>query len=114
MTKVLKRFFLVIVVIALTLTLTGCGFASKAKKLDENFKAGEEYSLADIKDKMGDPTYEATFAGSGVVVWINGCDSKEDAQKMWEEGETADALVVTVVLNKVTSVDYISEYKGEE
>ena len=114
MTKVFKRFLIIVVVLALTLTLTGCGFASKAQKLDEEFKAGEKYSLADIKDKMGDPTYEATVAGTGVVVWINGCDSKEEAEKLWEEGKSADALVVTVAFNNVTSVDYVEEYKGEE
>ena len=114
MTKVFKRFLVVIAVLALILTLTGCGFASKAQKLDEEFKAGEKYSLADIKDKMGEPTYDATFAGTGVVVWIDGCDTKEDVEKLWEEGKGADALVVTVVLNNVTSVDFIEEYKGEE
>ena len=44
MTKVFKRFLVIIAVLALTLTLTGCGFASKAQKLDEEFKAGEKYS----------------------------------------------------------------------
>ncbi len=114
MTKVFKRFLVIIAVLALTLTLTGCGFASKAQKLDEDFKAGEKYSLADIKDKMGDPTYDLTVAGNGVVVWVDGCDTKEEVEKLWDEGKGADALVVTVVFNNVTSVDFIEEYKGEK
>jgi len=114
MTKVFKRFLIIVVVLALTLTLTGCGFASKAQKLDEEFKAGEKYSLADIKDKMGDPTYDATAFGTGAVVWVEGCDSKEDVEKLWEEGKSVDALVVTVVVNNVTSVDYIEGYKDEK
>lgn len=114
MTKVFKRFLVIIAVLALTLTLTGCGFASKAQKLDEEFKAGEKYSLADIKDKMGDPTYDLTIAGTGAVVWVDGCDSEEEAKKLWEEGKSANALVVTVAFNNVTSVDFIEEYKGEK
>ena len=35
MTKVFKSFLAIVVVLALTVTLVGCGFASKAEKLDD-------------------------------------------------------------------------------
>lgn len=118
MTKVFKRFLVIIAVLALTLTLTGCGFASKAQKLDEDFKAGETMTLEDIKDKMGDPTSEAIVevlgVKNGAVVWIEGCKNLEEAKEKWDAGETSAALVVTVVANKITSVDFIEEYKGEK
>ena len=59
--------------------ISGTGHVSHA--LITEFKAGEKYSLADIKDKMGDPTYDLTIAGTGVVVWVDGCDSEEEAKK---------------------------------
>lgn len=113
MTKIFKKLFVLVAVLALTLTLTGCGFASKAQKLEDQFAAGEEFSLADVKDTMGDPTSEALILGSGLVVWVDGCENEEELKALIEAEESAAALVVTVVANKVTSVDFVEEYKGE-
>lgn len=111
MSKSFKSVLLLVVALMLTLTLTGCGFASKAQKIEENFKDGEEMSLKDIKDKMGDPTIDLTadIIGSGVVAWVEGCDDLEEAQKKWDDGKTMDALVVTVVANKVIAVKFIAK-----
>lgn len=109
MTKSVKSILLLVVALMLTLTLTGCGFASKAQKIEENFNDGEEMSLKDIKDKMGDPTSEVLILNSGVVFWVDGCDDLEEAQKKWEDGKTMDALVVTVVANKVTAVKFVAK-----
>lgn len=109
MTKSVKSILLLVVALMLTLTLTGCGFASKAQKIEENFNDGEEMSLKDIKDKMGDPTVDLTAAGTGVVAWIEGCDSLEEAQEKWEDGKTTSALVVVVALNKVAGVKFIEK-----
>ena len=114
MTKVFKRFLVIVALIALTLTLTGCGFASKAKKLAEDFEAGEKFSLADIKDKMGDPTSEALVLGSGAVIWIDGCKTMEEAQEKWDKGEKMDALVVVVAANNVISVSFIEKASEDD
>lgn len=109
MSKSFKSILLLVVALMLTLTLTGCGFASKAQKIEEDFKDGEEMSLKDIKDKMGDPTSEVLVMNSGAVIWIEGCDTLEEAQKKWDDGKTMDALVITVVANNVTAVKYIAK-----
>ena len=114
MTKVFKSFLAIVVVLTLTLTLVGCGFVSKAEKLAEDFEAGEKFSLADIKDKMGDPTSEAVFAGTGVVIWIDGCENMEEAQAKWDEGDKMGALVVGVAANNVISVKFIPEASEED
>jgi len=109
MTKTFKNLLILVVALVLMVSLTGCGFASKAQKLEEEYKAGEKFSLADIKDKMGDPTSEAIVVGTGVVLWLEGCDSLEDAEAKWEEGKTIPALVVTVVANNVVGVKFVPE-----
>lgn len=109
MTKSVKSILLLVVALMLTLTLTGCGFASKAQKIEEDFNDGEEMSLKDIKDKMGDPTSEVLMFNSGAVFWIEGCDTLEEAQEKWDAGKTMDALVITVVANKVTAVKFIAK-----
>lgn len=42
MTKSVKSILLLVVALMLTLTLTGCGFASKAQKIYDDFNDGEE------------------------------------------------------------------------
>ena len=111
MTKVFKSILAIVVVLALTVTLVGCGFASKAEKLAEDFEAGEKFSLADIKDKMGDPTSEVLdpITKSGVVIWIDGCENMDEAKAKWDKGEKMGALVVGVAANNVISVKFIPE-----
>ena len=109
MTKTFKNLLVLVVALVLMVSLTGCGFASKAEKLAKQWEEGEEFSLADIKDKMGDQTADLTAVGTGVVVWVEGCKTWEEATAKWEAGETMPALVVGVALNKVVSVKFIAE-----
>ena len=109
MTKTFKNLLVLVVSLVLMVSLTGCGFASKAEKVEKQWKDGETLSLADIKDTMGDPTSEALVVGTGVVVWIEGCKTWEDAQAKWDEGEKMAALVVTVALNNVAGVKFVPE-----
>lgn len=123
MTKVLKKFFVVLAVLALTITLAGCGFESKAQKLDDEFKAQQEagkitMTFEEIEDKMGKATIdEGSFELGGIVtgvfIWIDGCDDYEDLEELWEKEESAAGLIVSVVGGKVTSVDYVEKY-GED
>ena len=50
MTKVFKRFLVIIAVLALTLTLTGCGFASKAEKLAEELEQVKLIKQKELQD----------------------------------------------------------------
>ncbi len=114
MTKTFKSILVLVVAFMLTLTLVGCGFASKAEKLEAEFAEGEKLSLADIKDKMGDPTSEALIMNSGVVIWIDGCKNMDEAKAKWDEGKKMDALIVTVVANNVTSVDFVADASEDD
>ena len=117
MTKIFKKLFVLVAVLALTLTLTGCGFASKAQKLEEQWDAEKALTLEEIKDKMGDPTLDFTAEAlglkSGAIVWVDGCANAEEYKALLEAEESAAALVVTVAANKVITVDFVEEYKGE-
>ena len=109
MTKTFKNLLVLVVALVLMLSLTGCGFASKAEKVEKQWEEGETLSLADIKDTMGDPTSEALVVGTGVVVWIEGCKTMDEAKAKWDAGEKMGALVVTVALNNVAGVKFIPE-----
>jgi hypothetical protein len=109
MTKTFKNLLVLVVALVLMVSLTGCGFASKAEKVESQWKDGEKLSLADIKDTMGDPTYELDLAIGKAVVWIEGCKTMEEAKAKWDEGKTMPALVVTVALNNVVTVKFIPE-----
>lgn len=109
MTKSFKNLLVLVVAFVLMLSLTGCGFASKAEKVEKQWEEGEALSLADIKDTMGDPTYELDVVVGKAVVWIEGCKTMDEAKAKWDEGEKMGALVVTVVLNNVAGVKYIPE-----
>lgn len=109
MTKTFKNLLVLVVALVLMVSLTGCGFASKAEKVESQWKDGETLSLADIKDTMGDPTSEALVVGTGVVIWIEGCKTMEEAKAKWDEGKTMPALVVTVALNNIATVKFIPE-----
>lgn len=109
MTKTIKNLLVLVVALVLMVSLTGCGFASKAEKVEQQWKDGETLSLADIKDTMGDPTSEALVVGTGVVVWVEGCKTWEEAEAKWDKGEKMAALVVTVALNNVAGVKFVPE-----
>lgn len=109
MTKTIKNLLVLVVALVLMVSLTGCGFASKAEKVEQQWKDGETLSLADIKDTMGDPTSEALVVGTGVVVWVEGCKTWEEAKAKWDKGEKMAALVVTVALNNVAGVKFVPE-----
>lgn len=116
MTKKLNKVLLLFVVVLFTLTLTGCGFASKAEKLESQFKEGESFTLADIKDKMGDPTAEVTIPiiGGGTATWYEGCETMEEVYEKWENEESVAALVVLFDgSNNITSITFLAEAKEE-
>ena len=119
----IKKFLLVLAALVLTFTLTGCTFASKAEKLEQDYakqaEAGEvTLTLEDVKKKMGDPTIDTTVtvlgSTSGALTWVEGCENSTEVKALWSNGESAAALVVTVLNNKVTSVTYIEEYTQEK
>lgn len=116
MTKRFNKILLLLVVILFTLTLTGCGFASKAEKLEAQFADGKSFTLEDIEDKMGDPTTEIKVPViGGTATWYEGCEDMEDVYAKWEANESVAALVVTFDGNeKVTSITFVAEAKEEK
>ena len=118
MTKSIKNLFILVLVMGLMLTLTGCGFASKAQKIVDQFKAGEELTVEMITDKMGDPTIDFTAEAlglkSGAIVWVSGCKTYDDVKAKWEAEETVEALVVTLLANKVVTVTFVDNYTEKD
>ena len=99
-------------------TLTGCGFASKAQKIVEQFNAGEEVTVQMITDKMGDATIDFTAEAlglkSGAIVWVKDCKTYDEVKAKWEAEEPVEALVVTLLANNVVSVTYVNNYTEKD
>ena len=115
MNATVKNLLVSLLFFGLILVLTGCTFSSKAQKLVDQFDAGEELTLEIIIEKMGEATIDFTAGGSiglksGAVVWVKGCETYDEVKAKWEAEEKVEALVVTLLAGKVTSVDLFDNY----
>ena len=110
------RTMLLALVLAVCLAFTGCGISqSAADKINEAMKNGEPMTVAEVKKKYGEePTYEALTAGSGVIVYVDGCDTWEEVEEKLKNGDNMKAMIVTCLLGNATGAVYNDNYKGEK
>lgn len=108
MKKFAKVMALMLVVVMSLALLASCGVSEKtADKINQAAKDGEHMSVADVKKTCGgDPTIDISVAGNGLLVWVNGCKTKEDVQKKVEAEKEVKALYVTVLGGKATAAVY--------
>ena len=98
------------------LFLTGCVNQGMADKINEKAQSEEGYSYAQLINDYKDPTIDltATVLGvtSGVVIYVNGCKTADEVEAKYENGETLNAVYVTIALNNVVSAEF-TEYSPE-
>ena len=114
----MKRFLktsVLAVLIAVMLAFAGCGGVSQksADAINDAANNGEPMTVAEVKEKFGDPTKEALAAGTGYIVYINGCKTWEDFEAKVEADEKIAAMVVVCVLGKATGAVYYDNYEGQ-
>lgn len=113
MKKLLKTGVLA-VLIAVMLSFAGCGVSQKsADKINDAVNNGEPMTVGEVKDKFGDPTQEALFAGTGYMVYVNGCKEWEDFENKINNGDKVAGMVVICVGGKATAAVYYDNYEGQ-
>lgn len=107
-------------VLVLSLAFIGCGGKINQKAADKINKAAEDgkaKTMAELKDKYGDPYIDATTdggafgiieAGDGFAVWID-CAADEVEAKT-ENKEKIAAITVTFDNYSATSAEFTDDY----
>jgi hypothetical protein len=115
MKKTLKTMILAMI-LAVCLAFTGCGISqSTVDKINEAAKEGEPMTIEQVKKRLGDDYLEGTLAlGSGVMIYVKGCDDWEDVKENLDEGKSMKAVIVTCVGGNAVSAVFKDEYKGEK
>ena len=110
------RTMLLALVLAVCLAFTGCGISqSTVDKINNAAKEGEPMTIEQVKKKLGDDYLEGTLAlGTGVMIYVKGCDDWEDVQENLNEGKRMKAVIVTCVGGNAVSAVFKDEYKGEK
>lgn len=118
MKKFTKVFAVMLVCMLAVSLLCACGVNQKAAdKINQAAKDGKHMTFEELKKSYGDPTVNGAGGGSligatGVVVWVNGCKTLEEAQKKLDEGKKLEALTVTLLNGKATAASY-GEWDGK-
>ncbi|MBE5749236.1 MAG: hypothetical protein E7346_00030 [Clostridiales bacterium] len=114
MKKTLKTIILSLI-LAVALAFTGCGVSqSTADKINEAAKNGEPLSVEEVKDMVGDPLFDGLVLGTGVIIYVAGCDSWEEVEENVKAEKPMKALIVTCAVGKATGAVYNDNYKGEK
>ncbi len=99
------------IALAFMLTLSSCGANQKAAdKINNAASEKNYYTVEKLEKSYGDPTvdFTATVLGSqnGLLVWINGCKTAEEAKQKLDDGKEVKALYVVIVNNNAVSATY--------
>ena len=108
MKKIISMVLVCVLLVGSMLALASCSNVSEsyAKKVQKAADSGEHYTLAQIKEDLGDEAIELTILGNGVVIAVKGCTSVEEIQAKFESNETVKGVVIGVALNKAISATY--------
>ena len=108
--KLVKRLSLFAVVVAFVLTLASCSKVSQkyADKINKAAEAGEAYTLAQVKEDLGDEAIEIIIPviNTGVVIAVKGCKSYDEIKTQLEEGKETKGIVVVIAGGQATSAEY--------
>lgn len=108
--KLVKRLSLFAVVVAFVLTLASCSKVSQkyADKINKAAEEGEAYTLAQVKEDLGDEAIEIIIPviNTGVVIAVKGCESYDEIKAQLEEGKETKGIVVVITGGQAASAEY--------
>ena len=108
--KLFRRLSLLAVVFVFVLTLASCSKVSQkyADKVNEAAEAGECYTLAQVKEDLGDEAIEIIIPviNTGVVIAVKGCESYEEIQAKLDEGKEAKGIIIAIAGGEAKSAEY--------
>ena len=111
----MKKIVSLILVCILTVgVLASCGSnisESYAKKINDAAKGDKAYTydevMADLGDEAIDVTVDVMLLGrSGVIIAVKGVKSREDVEKLIDEGEEVKGIIIAIAADKAISAKY--------
>ena len=108
MKKIISMALVCVLLMSCVLTLASCSNVSEsyAKKVQKAADSGEHYTLAQVKEDLGDEAIEIVIGGFGVVVAVKGCTSLDEIKEKMSAEEDVEGIVIGIALNKATSASY--------
>jgi hypothetical protein len=101
--------FVATLTLVCALFLTGCVNQGMADKINEKTKAEGGYTYEQLLKDYKNPTISAVAPNvGGVVLYIDGCKDKKEADQKYKNGEEIQAVYVYVAFNMVTEAKYMS------
>ena len=108
--KLLKRLSLFAVVIAFVLSLASCSKVSQkyADKVNKAAEEGECYTLAQVKEDLGDEAIEIILpvVNTGVVIAVKGCESYDEIKAQLDEGKETKGIIIVIADGEAKSAEY--------
>ena len=114
MTKTFKSLCAIIVCALAVLTLASCSAQKQYDKYAEKIRVaeakGEAITYAEVIDKLGQPTLNATASilGSGetgYAVWYADCADLEEVSALHEQGKSVPYIQITFAGGKATNAE---------
>ena len=95
-------------ILAVVFSLAACSNISQsyADKINKAADDDKHYTLAQVKEDLGENAVEITLFSSGAVIAVDGCKSVQDIKDKIDEGKTVKGIIVTVVAGKATGAKY--------
>ncbi len=107
MKKLLRRISVLFALVGV-LVLVSCSHVSQsyADKINKAADNNEHYTLAQVKDDLGDEAVDLTALNTGWIIAVKGCKSVEDIKAKLDEGKEVKGIIVTITLSKAVRADY--------
>ncbi len=104
MKKLLKRISVLFALVGV-LVLVSCSHVSQsyADKINKAAEKDEHYTLADVREDLGDDIVVDTPL---LVIAVKDVESLEDLKAKLDEGKEVKGITVTFVLSKATHAEY--------
>ena len=106
----MKKLFAILVALVLVVSLASCSKVSQkyADKVNEAAEAGECYTLAQVKEDLGDEAIEiiVPVINTGVVIAVKGCESYDEIKAKLDEGKEAKGIIIAIAGGEAKSAEY--------
>ena len=106
----MKKLFAILVALVLVVSLASCSKVSQkyADKVNKAAEAGECYTLAQVKEDLGDEAIEVIVPviNTGVVIAVKGCESYDEIKAKLDEGKETKGIIIVIAGGEAKSAEY--------
>ena len=108
MKRIVSSILVCVLLLGVVCAFSSCSnvSAAYAEKVQKAADSNEHFTLAQVKEDLGDEAIELTVLGNGVVIAVKGCTSVEEIQAKLESGENVEGIIIGIALNKAVSAAY--------